>query len=220
MCFSKLEKILFYAYRINIRFVRNIIIFILLKTKAGEIRSVTLSNIFRTYHSIDVGMYSHGACFKKEAIDKYTTIGRYCSIATTARVINKVHDETNFSNYDFFNTKKNQDMYKPLIISSDVWIGHNAIILSSVYKIEVGAVIAAGAVVTKNVPAYAIVVGNPARIVRYRFDQNTIAALIKSKWWERPVQALNIEKMNEPLDIIDNNKKFKEELIDADEEKN
>lgn len=70
-------------------------------------------------------------------------------------------------------------------IGHDVWIGTQAMILSGV-TIGHGAVIAARSVVTRDVPAYAIVAGNPAKIIRSRFDQPTVAALLASQWWDRP----------------------------------
>ncbi len=67
-------------------------------------------------------------------------------------------------------------------IGSDVWIGHSAIVLTGV-SIGNGAVVGAGAVVTKDVPPYAIVAGNPARIIKYRFSEELIVRLEKTKWW-------------------------------------
>lgn len=72
-----------------------------------------------------------------------------------------------------------------VIIGSDVWIAHEAFILSGV-KIGHGAVIAARAVVAKDVPPYAIMVGNPARIAKYRFDPETIKKLLEIAWWNWP----------------------------------
>lgn len=68
-------------------------------------------------------------------------------------------------------------------VGNDVWIGAGAIVLDGV-TIGDGAIIAAGAVVTKDVPPYAIVGGVPAQIIRYRFDINTIHALLQWRWWE------------------------------------
>lgn len=68
-------------------------------------------------------------------------------------------------------------------VGNDVWIGDSAILLSGV-SIGDGAVIAAGAVVASSVPPYAIVAGNPARIIRYRFPENKINELMSIKWWE------------------------------------
>lgn len=69
-----------------------------------------------------------------------------------------------------------------IIIGSDVWIGGDVTIMSGV-RIGSGAVIGAGAVIAKDVPPYAVVVGNPMRIIKYRFDAETIARLLRIKWW-------------------------------------
>lgn len=74
-------------------------------------------------------------------------------------------------------------------IGNDVWIGANAITLQGV-TIGDGAVVAAGAVVVKDVPPYAVVGGNPARILKYRFDDDVIADLLALKWWNRPIAEL------------------------------
>ena len=71
------------------------------------------------------------------------------------------------------------------VIGHDVWLGSQALILSGV-TIGHGAVVAARAVVAKDVPPYAIVAGNPARVVRYRMSDERIAALLRSEWWLLP----------------------------------
>lgn len=70
-------------------------------------------------------------------------------------------------------------------IGNDVWIGARAIILSGV-TVGDGAVLGAGAVVARDVPPYAVMVGNPARLVRHRFDEQTISALLSLRWWAWP----------------------------------
>lgn len=72
-----------------------------------------------------------------------------------------------------------------VIIQNDVWVGHGATIMAGV-TLHNGCVVAANAVVTKDVPPYAIVGGNPAKILRYRFDETTITALQKIAWWDWP----------------------------------
>jgi acetyltransferase-like isoleucine patch superfamily enzyme len=70
-------------------------------------------------------------------------------------------------------------------IGNDVWIGQHVTILSGV-TIGDGAVIGAHSVVGKSIPPYAIAVGNPARVIRYRFDEKTIEMLLKIQWWNWP----------------------------------
>lgn len=72
---------------------------------------------------------------------------------------------------------------KPTHIGNDVWIGLEAVILPGI-TIADGAVIAAGAVVTKDVPPYAVVGGNPATILKFRFCPEIIAALLQIRWWD------------------------------------
>ena len=69
-----------------------------------------------------------------------------------------------------------------ILIGNDVWIGAGVQILSGV-KIGNGAIVGAGSVVTRNVPPYAVVAGNPARVIRYRFSDETIERIQASKWW-------------------------------------
>lgn len=92
-------------------------------------------------------------------------------------------------------------------IGADVWIGTRAVILSGV-RIGHGAVIGTGAIVTKDVPPYSIVVGVPAKQIRLRFDEETITKLIQSKWWELPDEkmtllAKHISSVPDFLAIID-----------------
>lgn len=91
-------------------------------------------------------------------------------------------------------------------IGNDVWIGRGALIFSGV-KIADGAVIGARAVVTNNVPSYTIVTGNPAKIVRKRFDEGTITRLLNLKWWnwdnERISRALPMMLDNNILAFLD-----------------
>lgn len=87
-----------------------------------------------------------------------------------------------------------------IIINDDVWIGCNAIILSGV-NIGQGAVVAAGAVVTNDIPPYAIVGGVPAKVIKYRFETAIIDELLKVDYSKLTDEAIkqNIEKLYEPL---------------------
>ena len=166
------------------------------KVGGGEMYSATLREIFRRYHGVTVGLYTHGDCFTPYAFDRHTIVGRYCSIAEGVRTMNRGHPQERRSTHGFFFNPSfgvvSEDTveYTPLEIGSDVWIGYNAVILPAVRRIGHGAVIGAGAVVNKDVPDYGVVVGNPARVVRYRFSPETIQMLLDSRWWEKPIEEL------------------------------
>ena len=117
-------------------------------------------------------------------------IGRFCSIGCFVRIGLPLHHVTTVSTHPFLEgpTLKN----KRTIIGNDVWIGAGVILLGEGGGLCVGdgAIIGAGAVVTKDVPPYAIVGGNPARIIRYRFDEKTIRRLLALKWWNWPIKRI------------------------------
>ena len=87
-------------------------------------------------------------------------------------------------------------------IGNDVWIGRGAIVLSGV-TIGDGAIIGAGAVVSKDIPPYAVAVGNPIRIIRYRTTKENIDELLKIKWWN-----FSIVKINALIPHMDNINRF------------
>jgi virginiamycin A acetyltransferase len=122
-------------------------------------------------------------------------IGKFCSIARGVRFImnGANHSTANASNYLFpffghgwehIGAEHQASAYSrgDTIIGNDVWFGYEAMVMPGV-KIGNGAVIGTRAVVTKDVPPYAIVAGNPARVVRMRFDDTTIAKLQAAQWW-------------------------------------
>jgi acetyltransferase-like isoleucine patch superfamily enzyme len=77
-----------------------------------------------------------------------------------------------------------------LVVGNDVWIGYNTIILPSVSHIFDGAVIAAGSVVTKDVPPFAVIAGNPASIIKYRFSEQKIKEMIDTAWWDKDMDEI------------------------------
>jgi virginiamycin A acetyltransferase len=176
--------------------VRRLIVRYVKGTEGGEFYSSTLREIFRVHHGVDVGMYTHGGCFSPNAFARDTTIGRYSSIAGTAFSSTANHPMHLKSTHAFFFNPRlgiadeERILLTPLTIGNDVWLGHNSIIMPGVARIGDGAVVAAGAVVNKDVPPYAVVVGNPARVVRYRFDPETIEHLLAEKWWEKGIEEL------------------------------
>lgn len=145
-------------------------------------------------------------------------IGRYCSISPRVVTVRGSHPTSRWASTHpaFFSPKKQCGMtfvsetkyqeMKPIIqIGNDVWIGDSVLIMDGIV-IGDGAIIAAGAVVTKNVEPYAIVGGVPAKLIRYRFEPETIRKLLELCWWNRPLgwiqkQAENFAEV-EKLELI------------------
>ncbi|MHC4540947.1 MAG: CatB-related O-acetyltransferase [Planctomycetota bacterium] len=206
-----LSELLYRLYAIKRRTIRNAIRGILLRLEGGEMYSTTLRRIFKEYHKIEIGMYSHGGCFVPGSVDAGTTIGRYCSIANGVRVINRDHPMDFKSMHALFFNPLLKYCHKhlaeptPLKIGNDVWIGTRAVILRNVTEIGDGAVIGAGAIIGKNVQPYAVVIGNPARVVRYRFPQEVIDELLASRWWEKDIEELkpHIDEFQRPYERSD-----------------
>lgn len=179
------------------RRLRPVVTKIVNRLDGGEYYSHTLRRIFAKYWGVEIGMYTHGACFKPWAVDPDTTIGRDRSIAEGVRIINGNHPIGLKSTHAVFHNPMfgycDDWIGGPLnatVIGNDVWIGANAVILPEVNRIGHGAVIGAGAVVNRDVPDYGVVLGNPARVVKYRFSDETIAALLEERWWDRDVADL------------------------------
>ena len=118
-------------------------------------------------------------------------IGKFCSIAVgVVFTLGGEHRSDFATTYPFnrllksFNYITGTPTSKgDIIVGNDVWIGENAHIMSGV-TIGDGAIVGSEALVTKDVPPYAIVGGNPAKVIKYRFDQYTINELLKIKWWD------------------------------------
>jgi virginiamycin A acetyltransferase len=155
----------------------------------NQFESIELRQIFKKKFNITVGMYSYG-CFNAEKIVKGTVIGRYCSFGPNVTILNRNHGLDFISLHPYlFNSKLgvidvDNLEFKQCNIEDDVWIGYGAILTPSVTRVGRGAMIGAGSVVTKNVPPYAIVAGNPAKIIRYRFSQEIICKIENSEWWK------------------------------------
>lgn len=145
-------------------------------------------------------------------------IGKFCAIAakTTFITSSANHKLDGFSTYPFGimghgwekDTPKGQYSNKgDTVVGNDVWFGYDCTILPGV-KIGNGAIIGTKAIVAKDVPSYAVAAGNPAKVIKMRFDDKTIAELLKIKWWDWPKEKitrnikhiinLDLEKLKNP----------------------
>ena len=149
---------------------------------------------------------SHVTNFYPWSRDKLI-IGKFCQIAAGVEfMMNDANHQMNAVSTFPFYTLEGWDMEVPAlsdmpykgdtVIGNDVWLGQNAVILPGVH-IGDGAIIGANSVVGRNVESYSVVVGNPSKEIRKRFDNELIILLEKFKWWDR-----NIEEINSLIPIL------------------
>jgi len=193
-------------------------------------RSVFLKNII-TRENIIVGDYTYyddehdinnfekNVKFHFDFIGDKLIIGKFCQIAQDVSfLMNGMFHQQNISTYPFalfdedIGKKYPESMIFPnkgdTVVGNDVWFGYNATIMPGI-TIGDGAIIGANALVTKNVDPYIIVGGNPAKVIRKRYDDETIEKLLEIKWWNWPIEIItkNIEA------LLSNDIKKLEEII-------
>lgn len=140
--------------------------------------------------NVQMGRYSYMG--KNNSVCN-TSIGSFCSIASYCAIGGGDHPIDSVSTSPVFFEGRNifgknfsqihKELNKEVVIGNDVWIGENVFVNSGI-KIDDGAIIGAHSVVTHDVPPYAIVVGAPAKIIKYRFNESEIERLLSIKWWE------------------------------------
>lgn len=183
------------------------------------------------YKGCKIGRYTYGYEFMfLQDFPLAKEIGRFCSINASAKILNNhplgyvtthpMLDTPMFYGKNYWKRSElcakygkyfdNPECDKsplrentPVIIGNDVWIGANVCILPGV-KIGDGAIVAAGAVVAKDVPPYAIVGGVPAKVIKYRFEQEIIEKMLEIKWWDWSLDKIedNIEFFYNPIEFV------------------
>jgi acetyltransferase-like isoleucine patch superfamily enzyme len=179
--------------------------------KSSNSKKSSLGALSRVYNSkIDDYTYIGRNCLiQKTVIGKFCSISDYCFIGLPNHPVDWVSTspvfihgknklKINFSNFKY-------ESMLETTIENDVWIGINVIIKSGL-KIGQGSIVGAGSVVTKNVEPYSIVAGNPAKLIKYRFDKETIQALLSINWFDWSSDEIKEASIyfKEPKQLIDN----------------
>lgn len=164
------------------------------------------SNILVRCGKLEIGAYSYlrGGC----ELYAVSSIGRFCSISNNAIIGLERHQHpSHWLSTSLYNPAL-EEQYQQAVaalpkvrIGHDCWIGRDACILNGI-RIGNGAVVAARSVVTSDVPAYAIVAGTPARVIRYRFPEEWIARMEAVRWWDYPVEVLGRLDFSRPLECL------------------
>lgn len=192
------------AYRILLkmpRMIQHFVYRLLYKPQFGKGVVLYGWSIFSS--NVRIGDYSY---LKPNNFMRNVTVGKFCCIADNFSVGLNEHPYHDFSSYSFTGlaspvrsriSGKYHAEEKMTIIGNDVWIGQDVIVKSGV-TIGNGAVIGARSVVTKDVPPYAVVAGVPARIIKYRFEQDKIDLLQKLKWWDWDLEDIvgNLDRLH------------------------
>lgn len=184
------------------------------ETKMGNYVKISSNCIIKRMKFIGDGTYIGNDTFidNCEYIGKYTSIAPNVAIGLVNHPISSISTSPLFysKSRGFINEDKNIVNNKSTKIGNDVWIGYGAIIMEGI-NIGNGAIVGASSIVTKDVPDYAIVVGTPAKIIKYRFEDKTINILNKSKWWDK-----SFEELRNIIDDMNNKEAFVRNLLSKD----
>lgn len=172
------------------------------KCKIGYLSSLNeceIGNYNTIYNNVKISNSSLGdyVYIADNSVITNTSIGNFCSIGPNVKIVLGIHPTNHVSTFPAFFSTRGQcqisfcennliEELGTVIVGNDVWIGANSIILDNV-TIGDGAIIAAGSVVTKDVPPYEIVGGIPARSIKKRFTESQIENLARIKWWEKDI---------------------------------
>lgn len=169
------------------------------RRNGGLLYSRVWREVLRRWHGVEVGRYSYGDILLPSVLPAGSRVGAYCSVGTGLIVRRRDHPLDRPLLHPFFYNsalgllKRDTiplDRENPLHVGHGVWIGDRVTILSGCRSIGNGSVIAAGAVVTHDVPPYAIVGGVPAKVIRMRFTPDSMASIEATRWWERDISSL------------------------------
>ena len=203
--------------------IKRILLLLISKCKAIVRRNIAFSSRVEYSHiSSKAKVWGHCKVFHSSLGDYsyvgkhsslvYAEVGKFCSIASGTLIGMGTHTLNQLSTSSVFTESKNGtgqkwvartkvEPFRKVKVGNDVWIGTRAMVMGGV-TIGDGVVVGAGAVVTKDIPPYAIVGGVPARIIRYRLPERIVDEVLKHEWWNLPDEWLkeNIQLFQKDID--------------------
>lgn len=176
------------------------------RLESGEMRSATLRDFLSEDWYVHLGAHSYGPCAKPGYWPPSVSVGRFVSVGPNVAVYTQNHPLDRISTHPYFYDARcgmvdEEELDAGLLrIEHDVWLGRNAVILPGCKRIGIGAVVGAGAVVTRDVPDFAIIGGIPGKVLRYRYEEQVREKVLASRWWEKTPEVLaqNMTKMVGP----------------------
>ena len=213
-----LKKIYFSLKRVQLKYNK-----IIIEKNVSFNHTIFLGNNRVCYDtSIDNSILGKFSYIGWNSVLRNTEIGSFCSIAPYVEIIYGRHPTNFVSTHPiFYSTRKQcginfleKNQYnefnlignsnRSVIIENDVWIGYGAKLIEGI-KISNGAIVLAGSIVTKDVEAYSIVGGVPAKHIKYRFDLEFRTELEKSQWWNKDIDWIkdNIDKFRSPNEFLE-----------------
>ncbi len=204
----------FFLYLMKIKRLRRLAFKKVCQIEGGIVYSTTARTYLYEFERITIGAYSYGDCLFPGRLPSGTKIGNYCSIANGLRIFRRNHPIDRVSQHALFynailgqvktdTISSNED--NPISIGHDVWIGQNTIITPSCKRIGNGAIVASGALVSKDIPDFSVVGGFPAKHMKRRFDESMRFAINKMNWWLKPIDTLmkRSHYFTNPADEVD-----------------
>jgi virginiamycin A acetyltransferase len=191
----------------GIRPLRRLCLWAAFALEGGMAYSLTARVIMLKRYGVTIGAFSYGGCFAPGAVPSGVVIGRYVSMASGIRIFRRDRYLDWLSLHPFFFNPifgfvaEDPIPSEPLAIEDDAWVGDRVIITPGCKRIGLGSVVGAGAVVTKDVPDFAVFAGNPARLIKYRFPEQICSLVRRSRWWLQPQGELTsrLPEMTHPV---------------------
>ncbi|MEM9752415.1 MAG: CatB-related O-acetyltransferase [Planctomycetota bacterium] len=200
--YGKCFKKRFLAYRIMNKAVW---------AEGGPEFSFTAREILRVHHGVRIGAYTYGPVLRPYYTPRFVSVGRYSSIGPDLQFYRANHPIDTLSSHPIFYSahlgyaKRTLVDWLDLEIGSDAWIGARVTVLPGCRRIGHGSVVAAGAVLTRDVGDFEVVGGVPGKLLKYRFaDEGLRKAILANPWWEKPVDevAAHMDAMQTPLEQL------------------